>query len=239
MSKWHSPNLGEQLPLEIALRDTARFENYFTHAQDQAALFSLQECVKPAGLETLYLWGGAGVGKTHLLQAACHFGAQQHRRVGYLPLRQSAELSPQVLDGLEALDFLAIDDVHCVRRQTDWELAIFSLINRLRERGGHLAFSAIAAPNKIGFQLADLVSRLTWGPVYHLSELNDEQKIQALQLRANHRGMELTAEVARYLIHRIPRDMSALFKMLETLDQASLAAQRKLTIPFIKQQLSL
>jgi DnaA family protein len=86
--------------------------------------------------------------------------------------------------------------------------------------------------------LPDLVSRLGWGPVFQLSALTDIEKRGALQLRAHRRGLEMGDEVADYLLKRCPRDMDSLFNLLNRLDHASLAAQRRLTIPFVRQLLA-
>ncbi|MGW8310551.1 MAG: HdaA/DnaA family protein, partial [Thiogranum sp.] len=57
--------------------------------------------------------------------------------------------------------------------------------------------------------------------------------------RAEQRGFELPEDTGRYLLRRLPRDLPALMKLLERLDTASLAAQRKLTVPFVKSVLEL
>ena len=90
-------------------------------------------------------------------------------------------------------------------------------------------------PAELGLGLPDLATRLAWGLVLHVAELKDEEKINALRLRAQQRGFELPLEVGRYLLQRSPRNMVALFDLLDHLDQASLAAQRKLTIPFVRE----
>ena len=122
----------------------------------------------------------------------------------------------------------------------EWEVAIFDLINRVRETGRTLLImSADQSPVNLPVQLPDLASRLTWGEVYQLAPLNDKQKIDVLQKAAYQRGIELPDETANFLFKRLERDMKTLFNALEKLDQASLQAQRKLTIPFVKEILSL
>jgi DnaA family protein len=85
--------------------------------------------------------------------------------------------------------------------------------------------------------LPDLTSRLGWGPVFQLATLSDRDKRAALQMRARRRGLELGNEVAEYLLRRYPRDMDSLFSLLNQLDRASLVAQRRLTIPFVRELL--
>ena len=100
--------------------------------------------------------------------------------------------------------------------------------------GGRLLASADSSPQNLPVSLPDLGSRLGWGPVYQLRPLTDQQKIEALTKHAARRGLDLPADSARYILHHAVRDMASLVRILERLDQASLAAQRRLTVPFIK-----
>ena len=67
-----------------------------------------------------------------------------------------------------------------------------------------------------------------------MQSLDDEGKQQMLKMRAERRGLHLPDEVARYILSRGARGMGELFAALEQLDQASLQAQHRLTIPFVK-----
>ena len=91
-----------------------------------------------------------------------------------------------------------------------------------------------APPAQHAWGLPDLGSRLAASVVFQVKPLADEQKIAALQLRANAWGLGLSLEVGNYLINHYSRDMHALQAALEKLDQASYIAQRRLTIPFVK-----
>ncbi len=152
----------------------------------------------------------------------------------YLPLREVMDHGPQLLDGMEEVDLLCLDDLEVLAGQADWEEALFHIYNRIQQRQGRLLMAAAAAPRALGFQLPDLVSRLGWGLVFHLQTLDDEEKQQMLQMRAARRGLQLSDEVARYILSRGARGMGELFAALEQLDQASLQAQHRLTIPFVK-----
>lgn len=87
--------------------------------------------------------------------------------------------------------------------------------------------------------MPDLASRLSWGQVYQLKELTDDNKLKALQLRAQLSEFELPTEVGLFLLKRVDRDMRTLFLLLEKFEVATLVQQRKLTIPFIKHILDL
>lgn len=225
-----------QLPLNVSLRDDATLANY--HAGDNhEVLERLRTLGSRHDDRVLYLWGGPGAGKTHLLQAVCHDAGGRGDTCAYLPMRRLSGLSTAVVDGLEQLDVVCVDDVQAVAGRDAWETALFHLFNRCRDGRGRLLIGADAAPARAGLRLPDLASRLGWGLVFHVRPLNDAQMRDALQLRARQRGMELPDDVARYLLRHYRRDMTSLAALLERLDRASLAAQRRLTVPFVRQWL--
>ncbi|MBI1424518.1 MAG: DnaA regulatory inactivator Hda [Gammaproteobacteria bacterium] len=221
---------GYQIPLQIRLNDAATFDNYFAGANRDIVRI-LQAQSEPY----VYLWSASATGKTHLLQACCH--AQPRGQAIYLPLLELASHPAEMLDGLEQFSLVCLDDVQAVVGKAEWELGLFNLYNRLREQGGHLWITATVSPEQLSVQLPDLASRLKWGPVFQLQTLTDEDKVKAMQGRARQRGFQLPDDVANYLLNRFSRDMHHLFALLDKLDTASLQAQRRLTIPFVKELL--
>ncbi|MCQ4311980.1 DnaA regulatory inactivator Hda [Pseudomonas stutzeri] len=228
-----------QLPLGIRLRDDATFANYYPGANAAALGYVERVCSPDAGWadELIYLWGNTGVGRSHLLQAACLRVEQRGELAVYLPLSEIAEYGPALLDNLEQSELVCLDDLDAVAGDQVWEEALFHLFNRLRDSGRRLLLAAGASPREIAVQLPDLKSRLSLSLVFQLQELSDEDKLRALQLRASRRGLSLPDDVGRFILTRGARSMSALFELLDRLDQASLQAQRKLTIPFLKETL--
>ena len=125
--------------------------------------------------------------------------------------------------------------MQCIAGLADWERRLFSIWQRALERGATLLFAARESPSQVSFGLADLKSRLASSTVFAVRELNDDEQLEALDLRARLRGFELPAETARYLQRRYPRDMRSLCEVLDTLDYAAFREQRRITVPFIKQ----
>ncbi len=228
-----TPAVKEQLPLAYAWREGLSYDN-FCGADNAAMLQSLRQCADGSGDQFIYLWGAAGVGKSHLLQAACHQVAELGQAVAYLPLAEFVDLPVEALEGLEGLSLVCLDDVQAVAGVPQWEEALFHLYNRLRDSDTALLAAGNVSPAGLDIGLPDLTSRLGWGPVFRVQEPQEDEKIRALQTRATARGFDLPDEVARYLIRRSPRDMTSLFALLDRLDQASLAQQRRLTIPFVR-----
>lgn len=233
-NRFPKKQINQQLPLGLMLQDDASLANYYPGSND-LAFQHVKQVASGKGEFFLYLWGSIGVGCTHLLQGACHFAVESGLSAMYLPLSNHSTFSVSTLQGLEQLDLVCLDDVQAIAGNKEWEEALFHLFNRMREREHtHLMVSSQMSPSGLNINLPDLKSRLSWGVVYHILPLNDEQKLHALKLRAKQRGLELPTEVGEYLIRRSVRSMQKLYETLEVLDKASLAAQRKLTVPFVK-----
>lgn len=223
-----------QLPLNIKLSDAYSFDNFFPAANVQLIDF-LQKLIYQEESQFIYIWGGRGLGKSHLLSALCRYFVTHDDSAFYLPLREKQDYSEKIIQNLEDFSLLTIDDIDAVAGDADWQEALFHLYNRIRDRQrGHLIISGNAAPDKLNITLSDLSSRLNWGLVFEIKALIDEEKVLALQERAHYRGLKLSDDAANYLLKRCPRDLPYLFDFLDKLDLASLAAQRKLSIPFIK-----
>jgi DnaA family protein len=222
-----------QLPLGLALRDSARFDSFFP-GQNREAVASLQAAARGEGESLIYIAAPAGLGKTHLLQAACHAAGECRRTTGYLPMGELRHSPEAVFEGLERLEMVCLDDVDAIAGEVLWERALFDLFNRLRDAGRTLLVTALLRPDEAGFGLPDLVSRLGWGVCYRLRPLAEADIMAALACRARGRGLELPGETAQFLMRRFPRDLPTLFTLFDTLDLASLVEQRRLTIPFVK-----
>lgn len=223
-----------QIPLQFKLQDTLTFEN-FEAGTNQAVLDALQN--QPTGGDTLllYLWGQQGAGCSHLLQAACHQAGEQHRSTMYLPMDELCELEPAVLDGVESMDLVCLDHLHAIAGKKEWEEAIFHLFNRMQEQSTALLVGANQPPRGLALQIADLQSRLASCAVFQVMGLSDADKMRLLRDKAEEKGVELNEEAAQYILNRSKRSVDELLKNLDFLDQSSLSAGRRLTIPFIKQ----
>jgi DnaA family protein len=227
----------QQLPLGVRLPDRAVFAS-FLPARNQHAVEHLRQAAAARLAGTTWLCGPHGAGKTHLLQAVCA-QAGTVMTAGYVPLQELARLGVEVLDGLRQLDCLCLDDVDAVVGQMDWERALFGVFREIEDSGGRLIVAAQTPPALLQWALPDLGSRLAASAVFQLRVLDELEQQAALQLRARLRGFELPEETSRWLQRRYPRDMRKLYELLDTLDDASLVAQRRLTVPFIRQVLRL
>jgi DnaA family protein len=226
-----------QLALQITLDDSATFDNFHVTSANLALLNYLRDPAGPARFT--WLWGAPGAGCSHLLQAMCQQPvATDHvspwAASFYVPLRLHADWHPDILLGLESLQLVCLDDVDAIAGLADWEEALFHLFNRLRESGTRLLVAARTAPREAAFVLPDLLSRLQSGVVFQVHEPDDEDKLHALCKRAGRRGLELSEDVARYILQRTERGNTELFALLERLDSLSLQRQRRVSIALVR-----
>jgi DnaA-homolog protein len=222
----------QQLPLGMRLSDRAVFANYLA-GDNQLAVSALRSMLQAGAGGTLYLHGVIGSGKSHLLQASC----AEIAHAAYLPVAQLLDLGPDVIVGHAGAPLVAVDDLELVVGQDIWEQALFLLHNECQERQTCLLVAAQYPVAALPVKLPDLKSRLAAIPQFKLQALNEVQVGAALRLRAQQRGLELPDETLQYMQRRFPRDMAALYRVLDQLDSASLREQRRLTVPFIRQVL--
>ena len=222
----------KQLTLGVQLKERATFASFHT-ARNQELVAHLRHVAATTPTGATWIASPHASGKSHLLQAVCADVAPG-RRAAYLPLETLLPFGPGTLDGAEVLDVACYDDVQVVAGLDAWERRLFALWQSAHERHTTLVFAARENPAHVDFGLQDLKSRLASASIFAVRELNDEEQLQALDLRARLRGFELPAETGRYLQRRFPRDMRTLCDVLDTLDDAAFVAQRRLTVPFIR-----
>lgn len=222
-----------QLALGVKLKDDARFDNF--HGERNAASASrLRAAVDHGSGTTVVVCGDQDTGKSHLLQAVCHLAEQNHRRSLCLSMEEFLPFGPVALEGLELNDVVCLDDLDQVAGQADWEEAIFHLYNRIVDQGGQLVVSLSDLPMELPFALPDLVSRLRQGLLVQMGINRDDDRMRILMARAEQRGLVMNEDVASYILRRAPRRLADLLAVLDRLDDNSLKAQRRLTIPFVK-----
>jgi len=226
-----------QLPLGVQLGVSLRFETFHAGANGEAVA-ALRDLAAGPRRAPLWIYGPAGSGKSHLLQAACAEAGARGLTAAWLPLGALRADGPALLGGFERLGLIALDDLDAVAGDAAWERALFTFYNDFRERDGRLVAAAKGAPAVLPFGLPDLASRFAAAEVHRLAPLDESEQAQALRRRAEHRGLELPDETLAFLTRRAPRDFAALCRLLDELDLESLAAQRRLTVPFVRDWLA-
>lgn len=229
-----------QLLLPVTIQSSQTFANFVEGAGANGLVCSsLQSYIESSDFKVAIIVGPESSGKSHLLSACCNFANQNNQSSMLVPLEQVADLSPDVIDGLDNVEVICIDNLDLVAGKANWETAIFNLFNVLQQNNSKLFISASELPQDLDIELPDLVSRLQWGTLFQPSALNNDEKVSALIQHAHLMGFELSEDVAGFMLNRLPRKMSFLMQALNTLAKQSMEQQRMVTVPFAKQVLEI
>jgi len=223
-----------QLALGVKLRDDAQFGNFHGERNAEAARRLYGATESPNATPSVLVCGDRDTGKSHLLQAVCHRAEQNQRSTICVSMEEFLPFGPDAFKGLELNEVVCLDDLDRVAGRAEWEEAVFHLYNRVGDHGGQLIISLSDLPSELPFRLPDLISRLQHGLLVQLGINRDEDCLRIPVARAEQRGLFMAADVATYILRRAPRSLAELLAVLDRLDDNSLKAQRRLTIPFVK-----
>ncbi|ODS63011.1 MAG: DnaA regulatory inactivator Hda [Arenimonas sp. SCN 70-307] len=223
-----------QLPLGLRSPPDQRLDAFLGNDPARAAVGA---AARGEAGDWLFLAGPPGSGKSHLLLAACAEAVAAGRRAAYLPMAAFAGRLASGLAQQEGADLVCLDGLEFIAGNAADEEALFHFHNRARAADSAVLYAARGNPGAIGLQLRDLVTRLGQCARFTLEPLDEDGRRAVLRQRAARRGLELDEAVLDYLLRRVDRDLASLTRLLDQLDRASLAAQRRITIPFLRQQL--
>lgn len=222
-----------QLPLALRYPPDQRFESFI--AAPEGLLAQLQRVATAPASDWLYLAGASGTGKTHLALALCAATEQAGRRAAYLPLAAARGRLRDALDSLEGHDVVALDGLESIAGVREDEIAIFDFHNRARSSGVNALYAARGLPDALALSLPDLRSRLSQCTRVGLQALDDASRAEVLRERALRRGLQLEDAAIDWMLSRTDRNLASLVVLLDRLDRESLAAQRRITVPFLRQ----
>lgn len=168
------------------------------------------------------LHGESGCGRSHLLLASgfAYVDAADNPALANVTAKQQL-----AVDNIDALD-------------ADGQVALFALFNQLKASGGQLLTAAPQPPAHLPLR-EDLRTRLGSGLIYRLQPLSDAEKAAAIATQAKERALKLSPEMISYLLRHASRDMRTLSMLVVALDQYTLEQKRPVTLPLLRELLSL
>lgn len=220
-----------QLPLALRYPPDQRLQT-FIGTPFAVELLAALACGERA--EWVFVSGPGGSGKSHLLLAACAAASDAGRRTAYLPLAHARGHLRDLLAMQESADLVALDGLDAVSGERDDEIALFDFHNRARAAGSVVLYAARQTPANLALDLPDLRSRLSQCIQLPLEVLDETGRRELLRRRAQARGLQFDESAIDYLFRRADRDLASLTALLEQLDRASLSAQRRITVPFLR-----
>ena len=190
--------------------------NRLAHAAAAAVGANLGGAYNP-----LFVHGGVGLGKTHILQAICQMVLRQRpaARIGYLSCQSFAELflgcvkSGRMQDfrhRFRNLDMLVIDDIHFLSKRDQTQEEFFHTFNSLYQAGKQIVLSSDASPNEIPALEERLVSRFNCGLVARVDRPCFETRIAILKAKAALLNLAIPEDVPAYIAARIDSNIREL-----------------------------
>lgn len=222
----------QQLVLDLSRPPLPTLDNFASGSNGEALAILRAWLAGTLRERCIYLWGPAGSGKSHLLQAAVQAARAASRGALYVPH-----------DAVEALEqphplasMIAIDDAQSLSSAAQGSL--FRLFQQLAEHDARLLTAGDSAPAGLALR-DDVRTRLGAGLVLRLRLLSDAEKADALRSHALARGFDLAPELTDYLLRHVQRDLPSLMAVLDALDQHSLETKRTITVPLLREVLQL
>lgn len=204
----------DQLLLDLIEPEAPTLEN-FVVGENAELLQALRHCRAGMGPQFIYLWGPAGCGKTHLLRALT-------------PLQRW-----RVPEFDDEVNLYTVDNVNLLDDE-DLE-KLFFLMNAVRSHPQSRIVVSGSVPVAGLTIREDVTTRLSWGLVYRIAYLpGDLAQAEFLRLAKN-RGVEMSAELAKWVIEHCTRDMRGLRHYLDTIDQYTMRTKRRVTLALLQE----
>lgn len=246
-----SPSLPRQIALDLGHTPKPTLDNFIATGNENliAVLKDIQkswqqaqnnQTASNADSKMIHLWGASGSGRTHLLSAlqlqASELGINAFLLNHESSMDEWRACADVLIENNQAPGLLCIDDIDHLSEFAQG--ALFRLHNLIREASQqYLITTSLAAASHLQIR-EDLKTRLVWGLVFQMHALSDSEKLQALEQAAAERGLQISSEVAPWLLKHFHRDMPSLMSLLEALDQYSLETKRAITLPLLKEMLA-
>ncbi len=169
----------------------------------------------------LFIHGGVGLGKTHLLQAICLRITQENPGInlhyvscdGFMTQFMSAVQSGRMAEfrhTFRDVDLLVIDDIHFLAKRDRTQEEFFHTFNALYQANKQIILSSDAPPEEIPDLEERLVSRFMWGLVAKVEKPGFETRIEILKRKADARGIKLPEPVVTEIAHYIDSNIREL-----------------------------
>ena len=246
-----SPSLPRQIALDLGHTPKPTLDNFIATGNENliAVLKDIQSNWQQAPSEQkalstdskmIHLWGASGSGRTHLLSAlqlqATELGINAFLLNHDSSMDEWRACADVLIENNQAPGLLCVDDIDHLSEFAQG--ALFRLHNLIREASHqHLITTSLAPSSNLQIR-EDLKTRLVWGLVFQMHALSDAEKLQALHQAATERGLQISSEVAPWLLKHFHRDMPSLMSLLEALDNYSLETKRAITLPLLKEMLA-
>jgi len=233
-------NNPQQLIFPFKADQRASFSNFFCTQDNSGLLARLDQIVNDESSHELIIDGLEGSGKSFLIQAICNELSLSQKKLAFIPMKKALNMGVEIIQNLASLDAVCIDDIQCIESNAKWEEAFFHLINECHQSQCTLIFSVTSNKSLDDlFKLPDLLSRVKRMEHMTLKSVQDQDLMEALIFNCKNLDINLAQSELEFLVKYHARDFSILLEKIIFLDQRAGELKRKITIPLIKEILSL
>jgi chromosomal replication initiator protein len=205
------------------INDRYTFDNFIVGASNELAFAACQSVVSLPGSKynPLFLYGGVGIGKTHLLQAVGNAILQKNpeARILYISTEQFVrefveairfKKTSEFASFYRAADVLIVDDIQFIAGKEKIQEEFFHTFNALHQANRQIIISSDKQPRDIPTIEERLRSRFAWGMIIDMQNPDFETRCAIIQSKALGHGVELPNDVVDYLATNIPTNVREL-----------------------------
>ena len=229
-----------QLIFPFQVNQKASFESFFCSPDNNELMSRLKDLVVSKNTDELIINGAEGSGKSFLMQAICNELSSSGKQFAFIPMNKAINMGVEIFQNLASLNAVCIDDLQLILSREEWETALFNLINECQQSNCSLilSFGGNQSLEDIT-QLPDLLSRIKRMEFMKLQAVQDEFLNQALDFVSQQLDINLEKAELEFLLKHQTREFSILVDNLISLDKQAASLKRKITIPLIKETLSI
>ena len=233
-------NKPKQLIFPFQINQKASFDSFFCSPNNQNLMTRLADIVSSPDTSELIIHGEDGSGKSFLMQAICNELSSAEKKFAFIPMKKAFNMGVEIFQNLGSLDAVCIDDLQLILANQDWEKALFNLINECQQSSCSLMLSLGGTqPLDESVILPDLLSRIKRMEFITLHAVQDEFFNQAINFVAQQLDIKIEEAELEFLLKHQTRIFSLLVENIITLDNQAASLKRKITIPLIKETLSI
>ena len=233
-------NKPKQLIFPFQINQKASFDSFFCSPDNQNLMTRLADIVSSQDTSELIIHGEDGSGKSFLMQAICNELSSAEKKFAFIPMKKAFNMGVEIFQNLGSLDAVCIDDLQLILANQDWEKALFNLINECQQSSCSLMLSLGGTqPLDESVILPDLLSRIKRMEFITLHAVQDELFNQAIDFVAQQLDIKIEKAELEFLLKHQTRVFSLLVENIITLDNQAASLKRKITIPLIKETLSI
>ncbi len=223
------------------------FENFVTGPCNQLPHAASVAVAEQPGksYNPLFIHGGVGLGKSHLLQAVCQQVLERQPNLRILYLSCDSFIN-QFINAIETgemntfryryrhVDILVIDDIHFLAKRDRTQEEFFHTFNTLYQQHKQIILSADCPPSEIPELEERLVSRFNWGLVARIEKPCYETRMAILQKKARLRGLKLPDDVVCYIASKIESNTRELEGAITKLQGMAMLQNRHIDLELAK-----